>query len=499
METESNKTIFMGMPKPSDKCLFVSIPMNMYRIQTNKFTSGLNYFQKAVLRLKYMPQMSNFKIAGLLNLDERLVNKIVSELENNGLINNSGFITPKGEMIKNEGDGFIIDDKHTQIGYIFSYGKEDELFPYYQNSIEYAEINENSLIYNTDYGVKSVGKPLSVLNPHIPTKEPPNEYDILQLLKNTHYRAMDENANVENTDQGIFKFKYIPEKKPQSVNICTYIYLPQKANSDLYEDDWMVLDPFGNGDSYELKLFIEEEQKVNKALAKRLFETFKDAETEYNRRFDESTEWFEEQVEERIKHTFDEEKFALLNDKIKEYVKDVFESFMRMERNGFDNIKHSHKQLFFINMQTTIENILLQDQKDREEAYFDIEENYGEYGVQEDRQQILKAVFRKKILSENTMVPAVIYKSKTKSVNWKGKSLLNYLMKFIMSFYFEKNLEDCKIINVFKNRIDTIVGITEMRNHVGHETNKELEFTGHDAVDYYMFINELINDYIKIL
>ena len=67
MAIESNKTIFMGMSKPSDKCLLVSIPMSMYRIQTNKFTSGLNYFQKAVLKLKYMPQISNAKIAELFN------------------------------------------------------------------------------------------------------------------------------------------------------------------------------------------------------------------------------------------------------------------------------------------------------------------------------------------------------------------------------------------------------------------------------------------------
>lgn len=79
MAIESNKTIFMGMAKPSDKCLLVSIPMSMYRIQTNKFTSGLNYFQKAVLKLKYMPQISNAKIAELLHLDEHLINLIVSQ------------------------------------------------------------------------------------------------------------------------------------------------------------------------------------------------------------------------------------------------------------------------------------------------------------------------------------------------------------------------------------------------------------------------------------
>ena len=78
MAIESNKTIFMGMSKPSDKCLLVSIPMSMYRIQTNKFTSGLNYFQKAVLKLKYMPQISNAKIAELLEITPEAIEKKLS-------------------------------------------------------------------------------------------------------------------------------------------------------------------------------------------------------------------------------------------------------------------------------------------------------------------------------------------------------------------------------------------------------------------------------------
>ena len=70
MAAESRKTIFMGLQKPSDKSFLVSIPMSMYRIQTRQFTSGLNYFQKAVLKLKFMPQLSNEKIATILNLDD---------------------------------------------------------------------------------------------------------------------------------------------------------------------------------------------------------------------------------------------------------------------------------------------------------------------------------------------------------------------------------------------------------------------------------------------
>jgi hypothetical protein len=77
-------------------------------------------------------------------------------------------------------------------------------------------------------------------------------------------------------------------------------------------------------------------------------------------------------------------------------------------------------------------------------------------------------------------------------------------MKFIMSLSCEPNLEDCKVIKVFKNRIDTIVGIAEMRNHVGHGTTESQDrscsaFTGDDAVEYFKFMTDFINDYINSL
>lgn len=76
-------------------------------------------------------------------------------------------------------------------------------------------------------------------------------------------------------------------------------------------------------------------------------------------------------------------------------------------------------------------------------------------------------------------------------------------MKFIMSHSCEPDLENCKVMQVFKNRIDTIVGITEMRNHVGHGTTeaqeRDSEFTGNDAIEYFNFMTGLIKDYIKTL
>ena len=51
MAIESDKTIFMGMSKPSDKCLLVSIPMSMYRVHI-----GFELFSKGCTKIKvYAP------------------------------------------------------------------------------------------------------------------------------------------------------------------------------------------------------------------------------------------------------------------------------------------------------------------------------------------------------------------------------------------------------------------------------------------------------------
>lgn len=500
MAAESRKTIFMGLQKPSDKCFLVSIPMSMYRIQTRQFTSGLNYFQKAVLKLKFMPQLSNEKIATILNLDERLVNLIVEQLESKGLITSTGNITDAGEKARNDADGLIIDGTQTQIGYVFCYDDGREVFPYYQRSINYVDVNSKELLYTSDQGVTSIEPPVDVItNTEAPNKAPHEEV-ILQVIKNSSYRDMEGDGDNEQITNESLQIRYIPNDQPEYVSICTYVYLP-KIDDERYEDEWYVQDPFGKGDNYELKLFLKNESRHNKELANALFVNFKDVATENNRKFNESEQWFGRQVDERVNLLFDYEKFCKMDVNIQASIREVVESYMKMERNEFARITHSNRQLFFMNMQAALETILLQDQIDRAETYSDLDYNFGEYATQDDRQNCLKQVYRKMILSDTKLVPSVLLHKKTKT--WKGRSLLDYLMKFIMSLAVEPDLDDCSVIKVFKNRIETIVDIANQRNHVGHgkteRDDKDSEFGGEDAKEYFEFMTELINDYSNIL
>ena len=499
MATEYNKTIFMGMPMPSDKCLLVAIPMDMYRIQSSYFVQGLNFFQKAVLKLKLMPQISNATIAKLLNLDEHLVNIIVDELEEKDLLTSSGYLTPKGNEARRNSSGLIVDESKKKVGYVFSYNDGKELYPYYQPDVCFAEIAGDKLVYTSDK-VRTTNAPLCVFNHYTSRIVAPTESEILQLIKCSTHQDL-EIGGADESEKGLFQLKLIPNDLPETVNICTFIYLPKNEDDNTYSDEWQVLDPFGYGNSYELKAFLNIEEKNNVELANAIFTAFKDAETESNRKYDESVLWFERKVDERIALIVGEEQFSKASTNIKQNVQAVVKAYLHMELSDFNKIAYDQVQLFFLNMQATIETILKQDRREREETYMDIDINYGEFASQEDRKECLREVYRKQIISDTSNPPRVLLNTKTK--NWTGKSLLDYLLKFIMTISVEPNYNECPIYGVFKNRIETIVRIADMRNQMGHgnldDDNLSEDFSKENVDKYFSFFCELLKDYINIL
>lgn len=499
----------MGMNMPSEKSLLVAIPMDMYRVQTNKFVSGLNFFQKAILKLKYKPQITNTEIAHLLHLEENLVNIIVDQLESQGLITSTGYLTPKGELHRKDSSSLIVDGDKKQVGYIFTYQDGDSFYPFYRPSVEYADVNQDELIISTENGIRIVNAPFFTGFHKGHRYKAPSESEILQLIKHTSYLNLD-GESVD--DDGLFQIKLVPNDKPEEVYLCTYIYLPKSEDSDTYGDDWLVQDPFGNGNSFELKLFLELEAKHNKALANIIFTTFKDVETESHQRYGESVNWFEEKVSERISIMFGADNFRKISPTIQQFVESVVRGYMRMEYSNFNNITLDQVQIFFLNIQSAIEAILLQDKSEREDIYSLLDDNfsdkafehldysYRQVAAKQERQDILSEVYKKRILSDTTMVPGILFKGKTQS--WKGRSLLDYLMKFIMTIGVVDDYNECPIYSVFKNRIDSIIKIAGCRNstsHGNHRKDSILDDISSDNVNHYFdFFKNFMSDYINI-
>ena len=55
MAIEYNNIYFQIKRRPSKMSIMVCIPFYMYRVETNEFEHGLNFFQKIVLNFKARP------------------------------------------------------------------------------------------------------------------------------------------------------------------------------------------------------------------------------------------------------------------------------------------------------------------------------------------------------------------------------------------------------------------------------------------------------------
>ena len=154
MEQGSNNHIYCIEHKPNRTAVLLGIPMYMYRIKTHRSSYGLNFFQKAVLKFKTKPNIETSTIAACLGLDEKLITTIHNELVLKGLITSEGILTAKGNEIKSDVDGLIIDKKSTQIGYVFQYVDKAEMYPYYVNNISKAVTSINNGVLSIKTGNK---------------------------------------------------------------------------------------------------------------------------------------------------------------------------------------------------------------------------------------------------------------------------------------------------------------------------------------------------------
>ncbi|HAO08757.1 MAG TPA: hypothetical protein DCQ50_17665, partial [Chryseobacterium sp.] len=264
MEAEYKQIIFNIGIKPSPKSIMVSIPMYMYRIETNEFTYGLNFFQKTVLKFKSKPGIKSEKIAQLLGLDPKLIESVASELMVKGLLNEYGSLSDKGKEKLNEVDGLVINSGKRKLGYVFKYVNQDKLYQYFVSHITYADVIEEGkksfpkVVTGTKgEGVDYCITPLfldDLFRTQINVPKPA-EKEILTLIQNADKKRISTGVN-ETSERisALLGVRFINEQ-PLMVWVCTYIYLHQ-TEDNFFEPDWRVLDPFGFGDNVALKFYL---------------------------------------------------------------------------------------------------------------------------------------------------------------------------------------------------------------------------------------------------
>lgn len=501
MAIEYSNIILNINRKPSRKSFLAAIPMYRYRIETNEFSYGLNFFQKAVLKLKARPGTRDDTIANLLGLDERLIALIVSELQNSRLINEHGALSDKGKEKLWEVDGLVVDSNKKKIAYVFKYLNQDKLYQYYVDKCETPNLSEENppkLITGTKGDGDWTETPYflnEIFNSKI-TVASPDEREILDVIKNSS-RKPNAKEDANNSSEKLRKqlsLRYIPDDKPEIVWVCTWIYL-QEREDGTYEPDWRVLDPFGFEDNVSMKFYLN--NKENKKLLDKANNEFADAETIGKKKISDYQDQINKVVEEKLLSDFSIN-FNQLDSNLQQYVQAVLKNYILLQNQRYNDMDSC--MLFALNLQNVLENILKQDSEKRKAIYelmlAEFEPDVKNIDTDKKRKAVIE-IWKLKLLSKETRVPQKILNT-TNACLTRSNSLLQYLTSFILTYNFDNKSSLFKVLN---NKIDTIVEIAQLRNEKGHgQTSNERALSllsKNDVEKYYRFIKELINEYLN--
>lgn len=499
MEIEYNNIYHHTTRRPSKKYLMVSIPLYMYRVETNEFEHGLNFFQKVVLKFKAKPNIKIETIAKLTGLDEKLIAMILSELQEKGLINEHGSLNDKGREKLNEVEGLVVNSGKRRIGYVFKYLNQDKLYPYFIPKVEPADIIKDKDQHpKIVTGTKGDGEDYTELPFFIDdlivkkqTFNKPTEREVLQLIQNTNRKGGEQKQEDEEKNNKLSKqlsIRFLKDK-PEIVWVCTYIYL--KENEEGYfEPEWRIADPFGFGDSISLKYYIS--KLGNENLNKSIIGRFSDAKTLEGKTFSDFYEIINKRIEDKLLCDFSIGT-KTLDINLQTYIESVIKNIIILEHQNYNDIVSSLS--FSLNIQNALENIFKQDREQRislyERVYHELDDDFGK------KRKSLISIYQQRLFSTNTLVPKPII-NVCKGSLVRGNSLLSYVASFILTYNYDNKSILFKLLN---NRIEPIIEIAQLRNEKGHgqiASEKELKpLSKTEILKHYNFFKSLINEYLK--
>ncbi len=477
----------------------VSIPLYMYRVETNEFEHGLNFFQKVVLKFKVKPNIKNETIAQLTGLDEKLIAMVSAELPDKGLLSEHGSLSEKGREKLNEVDGLVVNSGKRRIGYVFKYLNQDKLYPYFIQKVEPADILEDKGQHpKIATGTKGDGEDYTetpffiddlILKKQVFNK--PTEREVLQLIQNTNKKGEqkqeDEEKNNKLSEQLSIRFL---KDQPEIVWVCTYIYLNE--NKDGYFDpEWRIADPFGFGDSNSLKHYIS--KLGNENLNKSIIGRFSDAKTIEGKTLSDFYEIINKRTEEKRLCDFS---FGIknLDTNLQIYIESVIKNIILLEQQNYNDLDASLS--FSLNIQNALENIFKQDREQRN-SFYELVYNNLDKDFKKKKQSLI-GIYRQKLFSSNTLVPQPLI-NVCKGSLARGNSLLSYVASFILTYNYNNKSILFKLLN---NRIEPIIEIAQLRNEKGHgqtTSEKELEpLSKTEVLKHYDFFKSIINYYSNL-
>ena len=499
MAIEYNNIYFHIKRRPSRKSFMVGIPFYMYRIETNEFEHGLNFFQKIVLKFKARPGIKDEAIAEYTGLASKLIGRVTGELQGKQLINEHGSLSEKGKEKLTEVDGLVINSGKKKIGYVFKYVNHDKLYPYYISQVVPADFLEDSKGQHPKIvtGTKGDGEDFTdlpfFLDEAIKSKtnfNRPSEREVLKLIKNSNRKGInqeeDEAKNEKLSNQLSVRFL---NDQPEVVWACTYVYLHQNED-ETYEPDWRVLDPFGFGDNVSLKFYIN--NPANKHLLESIHNKFADAKTLGGKILADYQEQLKKHIEEKLLSDFSIG-FNSLDKNLQWYLETIIKNLILLENDNFNDLDGSVS--FSLNLQNALENILKQD-KEKRSSFYEIV--YAELDIDSSKKRdSLIAIYRQRLFSNNTLVPHPLLKISEGKLA-RPTSLLSHLVSFILTYNYDNK---SVLFKILKDKIELFIEVAQLRNEKGHgKTSNEraLKPLSKEEVEkFYGFIKSFINNYIQ--
>ena len=245
-------------------------PVWAYRVVAPKIVNqNINVLQKVVLGMSRVGETRIKKMDDKLNLGSDLIAHVFNELIMKGLIENDGTLT---ERAKDYYKDDALEDAEQTVGYVFQDPWSGSLWHRFKedpfnNSIEIQE-NNNSDVLILKLGTTGSPKMIPAFrvfppNECVPTT--PNSREILfavqkfkRLLKNKRYGLKQNNIESISDfldDAPVVNKISVIEEEPVPLYLVTAIHLNQKNSQS---KTWFATDPFGLGESWDMRKQIEE-------------------------------------------------------------------------------------------------------------------------------------------------------------------------------------------------------------------------------------------------
>ena len=245
-------------------------PVWAYRVVAPKIVNqNINVLQKVVLGMSRVGETRIKKMDDKLSLGSDLIAHVFNELIMKGLIENDGTLTERAkDYYKND----ALEDAEQTVGYVFQDPWSGSLWHRFKedpfnNLIEIQENNNSSglILKLGTTGSPKMIPAFRVFPPNECVPTTPNSREILfavqkfkRLLKNKRYGLKHNNRqsirDLPDEVYGIHKISVI-EEEPVPLYLVTGIHLNQKNSQS---KTWFATDPFGLGESWDMRKQIEE-------------------------------------------------------------------------------------------------------------------------------------------------------------------------------------------------------------------------------------------------